>query len=192
MSNKNTSWIMRQASGKYAETVLYAISFAESSFFPLPPDPILISLCVLNKEKIIRYTILCTLFSVIGGILGYFIGYSLFDSFGRKILAFYNYETKFAQVTTQFNKWAFWIIALKGLTPIPFKIITIASGVSHVKIFTFLVASIIARSFRFIVVATLCYFWGSEVKGILEKYQKTSLIAILGVTFLGIILLFFI
>lgn len=195
MSNvtvKQKSWILRQADSKYAELILYTISFCESSFFPLPPDPILISLCSLHKKKIARYFILCTIASLVGGLLGYFIGYELFDTFGKMILSAYSYEEQFFKIVKQFNNWAFWIIALKGLTPIPFKIITIASGVAHVNLFTFITASFIARSFRFLLVAVLCYFYGDYVKIILEKYQKTALTLLIGVTILGFILLFFV
>lgn len=190
--HEGTSWFKRQCNGAYAEWLLYAISFAESSFFPMPPDPILISLNVFNRDKIFRYALFCTLTSVAGGFLGYFIGAELFSSIGVHILSAYSYEERFFTLIKQFNEWAFWIIALKGLTPIPFKLVTIASGVAGVPLLTFGAASVLARGFRFTLIAILCYFYGNEVKTFINKYQKTSIILLIGVTILGFILLFFV
>lgn len=192
MIKQKKSFIERIASHKYSEYIMYLISFSESSFFPLPPDPILISLSVINKNKIYRYVALCIISSVVGGILGYIIGSQLFSTFGVKILSMYKCEKQFFSIVQQFNEFAFLIISLKGLTPIPFKIITIASGVAHVPFHTFLIASIIARGSRFLVVGLVCHYWGDTAKHIIEKYQKTSIFLLIFITILGCFLIFFI
>lgn len=189
MLSSITSWYNGKIKSKYLENILYIISFAESSFFPLPPDPILISICIKNRDKIFRYTFFCMISSVIGGFLGYFIGLTLFDAFGEKILKLYAYENTFNNIVKQFHNYAFIIISLKGLTPIPFKIVTIASGVARVDLLTFLLASIISRSFRFFSLAGICYFFSDKVKSIFEKNKFISIFAIILVTILGFIIL---
>lgn len=183
------SWYNEKIKSKYLENILYIISFAESSFFPLPPDPILISLCIKNRDKIFRYTFFCMISSVIGGFLGYFIGFSFFEAFGEKILKAYSYGNTFNNIVEQFHNYAFILISLKGLTPIPFKIVTIASGVAKIDLLTFLLASIIARSIRFFSLAIICYFFADKVKSIFEKNKFISIITIILMTILGFVIL---
>lgn len=169
MLRKSYNWIIGYAGRPSASYMLAAVSFAESSFFPIPPDPLYIAMLVANRNQIWRLAILCTLSSVIGGILGYYIGYGLYEGVGSWIIEKYHMEAAFQKLQNDFQAWGFWIIALKGLTPIPYKIVTIASGVAKLDMTTFLVASVIARGFRFFSLALLIYFFGPHVRDYIEK-----------------------
>ena len=162
-------WMMRYAAHPYAEWILGAVAFIESSFFPIPPDPLYLAMLMANKKRTWRLAFLCTISSVLGGILGYAIGYLLFSSLGTWIINLYHLQDSFDRFRISFQEWGFWIIALKGLTPIPYKVVTIASGVIQLNMGTFIVASIIARGFRFFLLAALFWRHGSSIQRFLEK-----------------------
>jgi len=192
MLNKMYTWIIQQAQTKNAIWLLAIVSFAESSFFPLPPDPVLAVVVAKNKDKMLRYALLCTISSVLGGFLGYFIGYAFFASLGESILRFFNITpTQFQDMVQSMGRdtWAFWIICLKGLTPIPFKIVTIASGFAHVNLSVFAVAALIARSMRFLLLSFLCKLYGETVLNFMEKHQKLTLALIVGAIIAGFLLI---
>ncbi|MDR2416728.1 MAG: VTT domain-containing protein [Holosporales bacterium] len=172
-------WVMRQAQRPNALWILCAVSFAESSFFPIPPDPLLIPMALSCRSRAWIYGVLCTLSSVIGGVLGYYIGYALFEAIGLQILTAYGYVESFHAMIRPFQEWAFWAITLKGLTPIPYKIVTIASGVARVDFATFMVASVLARGMRFMTVSILCWHFGDPVRLFIEKYLGPLFIAVL-------------
>src|SRR5215510_3732822 len=129
--------------------VLAAISFAESSFFPIPPDILLIPMILAQPRRAWLIAAVCTIASVLGGFVGYAIGYFLFDAIGRPILEFYHAMGRYDALKAGFDQWGVWIIILKGMTPIPYKLVTIASGVAHFDLLSFVGASIISRSLRF-------------------------------------------
>ncbi len=182
MLHKLYFWIMSFAGHRHALWALMIVSFAESSFFPLPPDPLYMAMILGNREKAWSLAILCTLSSVIGGILGYYIGYALFETLGSWIVESYGLQESFIQLQKNFQKWGFWIVALKGLTPIPYKIVTITSGVAELNISTFIIASIIARGFRFFSLAILLWYFGPSIKNYIEK--NLILVTVIGVSFL--------
>lgn len=167
-----------------APWVLAAVSFAESSFFPIPPDPLYIAMLVANKKDFWKLALLCTVTSVLGGILGYYIGYGLYEGLGSWIIETYGLDQSFAKLQKDFNQWGFWIIALKGLTPIPYKIVTIASGVSKLDMTTFVTASILARGFRFFTLGALLYHFGDDIREQLDK--NLGFIAVTGVLALAL------
>ena len=148
---------------------LALISFAESSFFPIPPDVLLIPMILARPEKAWRYAAICTVASVIGGAFGWLIGYALFDQLAQPILAMYGYGAKFAAFQQSYQEWGLWIILIKGLTPIPYKIVTIASGAAHFDFVTFMLASIATRGGRFFLVAMLLHFFGAPIRDFIEK-----------------------
>lgn len=162
-------WMMRMAESRRAPHALAAVSFAESSFFPIPPDVMLIPMCLANRSKAFWYATIATVASVIGGIAGYMIGYFLFAYVGEPILKLYGYASKIDQVTQWFRDWGVWILIAKGWTPFPYKVLTIMSGVAKMDILSFMVASIIARAMRFYLVAGLLYFFGEPIKEFIEK-----------------------
>lgn len=182
-------WCLEAAETKRAQYVMYAVSFAESSFFPLAPDLMLIPMLLANRALAWRLALGATISSVIGGILGYAIGYYLFATIGHWIIETHNLHHAFERFQTEFQAYGFWIIALKGLTPIPFKLVTIASGAAHFSIPQFIIASTIARAFRFYLLSAILYFFGAIAKKYIEKYLSIALIASLGIIITGFIIL---
>lgn len=148
---------------------LALIAFIESSVFPIPPDLLLIPMILSHTTKAWRYALIATLASVAGGWLGYAIGYSLYETIGGKIIAFYHLEASFAIFKEKCNIYGPWIILLKGMTPIPFKLITIASGAVHLDPLLFTLSSLGARAIRFFLVATLLKFYGEQIRDFIEK-----------------------
>lgn len=169
MLRKSYNWILSYANKPNAIWVLGIISFAESSFFPLPPDPLLIAMIVANRKNAWRIATLCTVTSVVGGIVGYYIGAGLYETIGAWIVSSYGLEESFKNLQSDFMEWGFWIVALKGLTPIPYKIVTIASGVAGLDMTTFIVASIIARGFRFFMLGGLLWYYGPSIKEYIDR-----------------------
>ncbi|MCP4924147.1 MAG: DedA family protein [bacterium] len=169
MLRRTYDWVMKYSSHPRARWVLSAVSFAESSFFPLPPDPLYMAMALKDRSSIWRLAFLCTLTSVVGGYVGYLIGYSLYETWGQGIIEFYGLKESFGKLREDFAEWGFWIIALKGLTPIPFKIVTIASGVAAFDLWTFTFASILARGFRFFYVGLLLWYFGPQMRDYIER-----------------------
>ena len=162
--------VMKLAAHPRAMWVLAAVSFAESSFFPIPPDAMLVPMVLARRAQAWRIAALCTVASVTGGFFGYAIGYFLYEIIGRPLVAFYGLEHEFEQYQTLFTEWGLWIILIKGMTPIPYKIITIASGVAKFDLTVFALASIVTRGVRFYLVAALLYFYGPPIREFIERY----------------------
>ena len=160
---------MSLASHRHALRVLAAVSFAESSVFPIPPDAMLVPMVLAHRERAWTMAAVCTLASVAGGIAGYAIGYFLFETLGRPILDFYGYQEEFQRLADAYNKWGLWIILIKGLTPIPYKLVTIASGVAHFDPLVFVLASLATRGVRFFLVAALLRRFGAPIRTFVEK-----------------------
>jgi membrane protein YqaA with SNARE-associated domain len=172
-------WTIASSKTPKAVWILSFISFLESSIFPLPPDLMLIPMILADRAKAWWLAMLCTISSVIGGLVGYAIGYFLFETIGEWIIQTYHLEASFVRFQADFQAWGFWIIALKGLTPIPFKLVTIASGVAGLNLTSFIVASIIARSFRFYLLAALLWYFGDWARTFIERYLSWFLGAML-------------
>lgn len=161
--------MIETASGPNAIWALIAVAFAESSFFPLPPDIFLIPMMLARPRDAWRLAAICTIASVGGGMLGYAIGYWGFDLIGRPVLEFYHAMDKYDALKAGFDRWGVWIIIIKGMTPIPYKLVTIASGVAHFDLLAFIGASIISRSLRFFLLAALLWWFGPAVRDFIEK-----------------------
>lgn len=192
MLRKSYDWILAHAGTPKARWMLVAISFAESSFFPLPPDPLYMAMILARVEDAWKLAFICTLSSVIGGILGYYIGYALYESIGEWIIDTYHLQNAFDKFQNSFNEYGFWIIALKGLTPIPYKVVTIFSGVTKVDIGIFLGASIVARGFRFYMVAAVLKYCGPQIRDIIEKNLTLISLLVLGAIIAGFVVLAYI
>lgn len=188
MLDRLYDWMMRQAESKNAVWVLLFVSFIESSFFPLPPDPVLAIVVAKNKDKTLFYAAACAVASVLGGFLGYYIGYEFFELIGSKILVFYGQMEKFDSMVETLNKWAFWIICAKGLTPIPYKIVTIASGFAKIDLLTFGVASMITRTARFVALSLICKIFGDQVLNFIEKHKTATMIIVVMSVVIGFLL----
>lgn len=181
------SWTARHAESRNAKWWLFGISFAESSFFPIPPD-VLLAAILLTKERMraFFYAAITTAGSVIGGLLGYAIGYFLFQTVGVWLVHTYHLESQMVVVQNLFNKNAFFAIIVAAFTPIPYKVFTIAAGLFGVGLPTFIVASVLGRGVRFFAVAALMRFFGGRISRIL--YQYFNIISVVIVVLFGILL----
>ena len=148
---------------------LAVISFVESSFFPIPPDAMLIPMVLAKPQRAWVIATVCTIASVVGGFLGYAIGYYFFETWGHSIIEFYGLQDGFAKFQQQFNDYGLWVILIKGLTPIPYKLVTIASGAAHFDLVTFGLASLATRGARFFLVAALLRVFGDPIRQFIEK-----------------------
>ena len=164
------NWTLDKANHKNAKWYLSLISFAESSFFPIPPDLLLIPMALASKTKAIIYAFICTFSSVLGGILGYAIGYYFYNTVGIYIVEFYHLENSFSVFENYYKEFGILIVLGAGITPFPYKFITIASGVFGLNIFLFIIVSVIGRGLRFYLIAILLYFFGEKIKLIIDKY----------------------
>ncbi len=174
--SKLYQWLMRQANSPSARLILAAVAFAESSFFPLPPDLILIPMIIADRTKAFILAGICSASSVIGGILGYAIGFYFMSTLGQWVIDTYGLEQAFSSFQSTFQSYGFWIIALKGLTPIPYKLVTIASGASQLNLAMFILASLISRTARFMMLAGIFWYFGEDAKKLFEKHFKLFLI----------------
>jgi membrane protein YqaA with SNARE-associated domain len=162
-------WMMRKAADDRAPWALGIVSFIESSFFPIPPDVMLIPMVLSRREKAWWYATIATITSVLGGIFGYAIGYFLYEAVGQPILHFYGKEHALDSFIAFVHDYGVPAIIIKGATPIPFKVVTIAAGVAKMDLLLFVAASIVARAMRFYLVAGLLYFFGEPIRDFIEK-----------------------
>ena len=161
---------MALAGHRHALAMLGLIAFIEASIFPIPPDVLLIPMVLAARRRAWLIAAVCTCASVAGGALGYGIGYYLFEAVGRPLFEFYGYMDSFAQFRAQFNTWGAWVVAGAGLTPFPYKIITIASGVTALDPLVFMVASVLSRGARFFLWAGLLWYFGPPIRLFMENH----------------------
>lgn len=158
------------AAHRHARWWLALVAFAESSVFPVPPDVMLVPMVLADRDRWIRDAAVCTLASVAGGMAGYLIGYGLFEAVGRPVLDFYGHAGAFDSFAARYAAWGAWIVFAAGITPFPYKVITIASGAVMLDPLVFLVASLLARGLRFFLVAGLLWWFGPAIRNLLERY----------------------
>ncbi|MEM6464098.1 MAG: YqaA family protein [Pseudomonadota bacterium] len=163
-------WTMSLAATRHARSALAGVSFVESSFFPIPPDVLLIPMVLADRAAWWKTALICTIASVLGALLGYFIGMYLYEAIGQPILAFYGKENSFDQISQWYNTYGGWGVLFAAITPFPYKVLTIFSGATGLNLFTFIIVSIIGRSFRFFLVAYLLYRFGQPIRDFIEKY----------------------
>jgi membrane protein YqaA with SNARE-associated domain len=170
---------LAMAAHRHAMAAMALISFAESSFLPIPPDFLLVPMILAQPRRAWLIAAVCTITSVVGGYVGYAIGYFLFDAIGLPVLEFYHMMDKYEVFKAAFAEWGAWIIVIKGLTPIPFKLVTIASGAAQFDLVPFTVASLISRSLRFFLLAALLWRFGEPIRDFIERRLMlvTSLVA---------------
>lgn len=182
------AWVESYAEKPHAEWALFLIAFAESSFFPIPPDVLLIAMAVVVPAKAFRYALVCSVGSVLGGVFGYFIGWAFFEAAGQPILELYGAMGQYENVKQLYEEHAFWAILAAGFTPIPYKVFTIAAGAFEVSLTTLIVASILGRSGRFFLVAALFYFFGAPIKKFIDRYFEILSVVFAVVLILGFVL----
>jgi len=171
------------AGGRHAVPALFGVSFAESSVFPIPPDALLIPMVLSKRIRWLWYVVVCTVASVLGGLLGYAIGYFFFQEVAMPILGVYGYAEKVEEFAETFNAWGAWAVFIAGITPFPYKVITVASGATALSLPVFIAASILARGLRFFIVGYLLYHFGPPIRAFIERRLAlmTTLAVILGV-----------
>ncbi len=181
MLRKLHAWVMTLAASRHAPWALAAVSFAESSFFPVPPDIMLAPMVAKQPRRAYLFALICTVASVLGGLLGYAIGVFL-EPVALGILKAFGHPDGLQEFQAQFAKWGMMVILVKGLTPIPYKLVTIACGLARFDLFTFVWASIVTRGARFFLEATVLKFWGPAILAEVEK--RLALYVALGVALL--------
>lgn len=162
-------WTMEKAASRHSRGWLAAVSFAESSFFPIPPDLLMIPMILADRKRAWSVAALATVASVVGGIAGYLIGFFLYETIGRWVIDLYHLEAQFDTLRQTFVDYGAEILILKGMTPIPYKLLTITAGVAHLNMGIFIGASVISRSMRFLLVAALLYWCGEPIRAFIEK-----------------------
>jgi membrane protein YqaA with SNARE-associated domain len=183
-------WCVAAADKPYALWVLGAVSFAESSFFPVPPDIMLLPMSLARPRRAWLFAAWCTIASVAGGMLGYAIGAVLYDSVGHWLISLYGLGDKVEAFRAGYAEWGAWIILLKGLTPIPYKLVTITSGFAGYNIWLFVLCSIIARGGRFFAVAVLLNRYGDPIRAEIEKRLGLWVAVLVLVLVLGFVVAF--
>ncbi len=181
------AWVEAFAERPGAGWALFLIAFAESSFFPIPPDVLLIGLAVAVPAKSFRYALVCSAGSILGGMLGYLIGLEFYEILGHKIIEFYNLTEQYEAVLILYERNAFAAIAVAGFTPIPYKVFTIAAGAFRVSFPTLVYASALSRPARFFLVAALFFFFGSRIKPFIDKYFELITVAFVVLLVLGFV-----
>lgn len=180
-------WTLHWSETKYALPALFVLSFIESSFFPIPPDVLLMAMCFATPKRWFAYAFWCTVASVLGGVLGYYIGWGLWEGVGEPIVKFYHGEEVMAKVRVWYDQYGFFGVLVAAITPIPYKVFTIASGVFHFDLLQLVVASILGRGFRFFLVAGLIRAFGPIIRPFLEKHFELAMVAMVVLGILGVV-----
>ena len=157
------------SASRFAPVWLAVVAFAESSFFPIPPDVLLVPMALARPERAYRFALICTVASVIGGMLGYLIGYGLYEAVALPLIDFYHLQDKAAAMVAQFQQYGLYVILAKGLTPIPYKLVTIASGMAHFDFGMFVAASVVTRGVRFFAEAAALRYFGDSARHFIEE-----------------------
>lgn len=163
-------WVLSWAERPHGAQALFALAVAESSFFPVPPDALLIALVMGAARRWLRFAALCTVGSVLGGVLGYGIGMFFMDTAGLRIIDFYHAHSYYEQVQAWYRRYDFWIVFVAAFTPIPYKVFTIASGAFHMNLAAFCLVSVVGRGARFFLVAGLIRIAGPKIKPFIDRY----------------------
>lgn len=170
MLTKLYNWMMDKAAHRQAERWLFLFSFVESSFFPIPPHPLLGLMCLARPDKALRFGFICTLASVLGGLFGYAIGYFAYETIGISLLKALGLWDSFPAAACYLREFGTEIILIKGATPIPFKLLTLTAGFIHMNLFDFVWSSMLSRAFQFMLVGLLFWKFGAPIKAFIDKY----------------------
>lgn len=188
MMRRLYDWTLAWLQTPYGVWVLFMVAVAESSFFPIPPDVFLMALCISSPKKSLRYGAICALGSVLGGILGYGLGFWFMDAVGSRIIEIYGLADKYELVQGLYQKYDAWAVGVAGFTPLPYKVFTITAGAFRIDFPTFVVVSLVSRSARFFLVAGLIFRFGAPIRTFIERYLNLLTIAFLVLLVLGFVL----
>ncbi len=178
-------WVLHWAETPYAGWALFLLSFAEASFFPIPPDVLLIALCVAKPPKAFKYALLCSVGSLLGGCLGYLIGYGFMAGVGQKIVNVYGFADKVDYIQSLYQQYDAWAVGIAGFTPIPYKVFTIAAGMFKINFAVFVLASLVSRSARFFLVGGLIFKFGPGIQSTIDRYFDKLALAFVVLLVLG-------
>ena len=178
-------WTLALSQSRHAPLALGAVAFAESSFFPIPPDLLLVPMSLAQPRRAWAYATICTVASVLGGMLGYAIGALLYDTVGQWLIATYHYAEKMDAMRAAYAQWGWLLILIKGLTPIPYKLVTIVSGLLGYNFALFVLLSVITRGARFFILAGILNRFGDPIRGALERHFAAILIGFLLLVAIG-------
>ncbi|MEE8143189.1 MAG: YqaA family protein [Planctomycetota bacterium] len=182
-------WMLHWADTRYGSAALAAVSFTESSFFPIPPDPLLMAVTLARPGRAWFYGLLCTFSSVLGGLLGYWIGLAFMETVGKPIVEFYGQWPLFLELQERFQEYGFFAVLIAALTPIPYKVFTIASGACVLSLPTFVAASLLGRGLRFLTVAFLIGYFGEPIRRFIDRYFNLLCFLFLALLILGFLAL---
>lgn len=187
MLRKLYDWVIAYSAKPSAPWALAVVSFAESSVFPVPPDVLQVPMTLARPDQAWRYALIATVASVLGGLVGYAIGALLYESVGKFLIDLYGYNTKVDQFREAYAHYGHWVILLKGLTPIPYKLVTITSGFAEYNLFWFVVLSSITRGARFFILAALLHHFGPRAREFIERRLGLVTLGLLAVVVLGLV-----
>jgi membrane protein YqaA with SNARE-associated domain len=182
-------WVLRWAETPYGTWALFILAFCESSFFPIPPDILLIALSVGRPRKSLKYALVCSAGSLLGGCFGYLIGLQLMASIGDPIIRFYGLFEKYEYIQTLYVKYDAWAVGIAGFTPIPYKVFTITAGAFRINFMVFLIVSAVSRSARFFLVGGLIYLFGPKIQSFIERYFNILAVAFVILLVLGFVMI---
>ncbi|MFZ2039874.1 MAG: YqaA family protein [Desulfobacterales bacterium] len=182
-------WVLHWADTPFGAWALFLLAFCESSFFPIPPDILLIALAVAVPAKALKYALVCSVGSVLGGMLGYLIGWQFMAVIGERIVAFYGLEGKVHYIEGIYQHYDAWAVGIAGFTPIPYKVFTIAAGMFKINFWVFVVASLVSRSARFFILGGLIYAFGPRIQRFIDRYFNILAVAFCVLLLVGFILI---
>jgi membrane protein YqaA with SNARE-associated domain len=182
-------WVVHWAKTPYGAWALFLLAFSESSFFPIPPDVLLIALAVAVPAKALHYALICSIGSILGGVFGYLLGWQFMATIGLKIIAFYGLNDNFAYIESLYRTYDAWAIGIAGFTPIPYKVFTISAGAFRINFGVFVLASLVSRSARFFLVGGLIYIFGPQIQNFIERYFNILAVAFTVLLIAGFVIL---
>jgi len=182
-------WVLHWARTPYGIWAIFVLAFCESSFFPIPPDVLLIALCVAVPKKSFRYAVVCTVGSVLGGCLGYYIGWQFMMGIGNAIIEFYGLADKYVYIQQLYTTYDAWAVGIAGLTPIPYKVFTITAGAFHINFVVFIVASAVSRAVRFFAVGGIIYIFGPKIQLFIDRYFNMLAVLFVILLILGFVVI---
>jgi membrane protein YqaA with SNARE-associated domain len=189
MLRKLYDWVLHWAETPYGSWALFILAFCESSFFPVPPDILLIALSVALPKKALRYAWICSVGSVLGGCFGYLIGWQFMSSIGHQVITFYGFTQKFSYIQSLYRTYDAWAVGIAGFTPIPYKVFTISAGAFQINFSIFLIASIVSRSARFFLVGGLIHIFGEKIQVFIDRYFDMLVFAFTVLLIAGFVLI---
>lgn len=182
-------WVLHWAETPYGTPALFLLAFCESSFFPVPPDVLLIALSVSIPKKAFRYALVCSAGSLLGGCFGYLIGWEFMAAIGDAIIQFYGFNDQYYYVQDLYTRYDAWVIGIAGFTPIPYKVFTITAGAFKINFLIFVVVSLFSRSARFFLIGVLIYKFGPAIQRFIDRYFNLLAVLFTILLLLGFVLI---